>query len=191
MTFGEKLVLLRKARGMTQEQLAAELSVSRQAVSKWELGETTPETENVIQLSRLFGVTTDYLLFGAGPAPDMPADALPPDMPAQQSAPAPLGRAQRIVGWILTGLGGLGMLTLWVLSTMIESRVDASYVDDAGRTWYTTANGYSLSGFIETYRLQAIVGLCTFFLAAGLSLLLWQLHRRRDAQRAEKDEPEE
>ncbi len=191
MTFGEKLVLLRKARGMTQEQLAAELSVSRQAVSKWELGEATPETENVIQLSRLFGVTTDYLLFGAGPAPDTSAGTLPPDMAARQSAPAPAGRAQRIAGWVLTGLGGLGMLTLWVLSTMIEFHVDASYVDDAGRTWYTTANGYSLSGFIETYRLQAIAGLCAVYLAAGLALLLWQLHRRRDAQRAEKDEPEE
>ncbi|MDE6589554.1 MAG: helix-turn-helix domain-containing protein, partial [Oscillospiraceae bacterium] len=43
-------------------QLAAQLTVSRQAVSKWELDETMPDTENVIQLSRLFGVTCDYLL---------------------------------------------------------------------------------------------------------------------------------
>ena len=54
--------MLRKARGMTQEQLAAALSISRQAVSKWELGEAVPETENIVQLSRFFGVTTDYLL---------------------------------------------------------------------------------------------------------------------------------
>lgn len=53
---------LRRQSGLSQEQLAAQLTVSRQAVSKWELDETMPDTENVIQLSRLFGVSCDYLL---------------------------------------------------------------------------------------------------------------------------------
>lgn len=62
MKLGEKLQRLRKQNGLSQEQLAARLAVSRQAVSKWELDETMPDTENVIQLSRLFGVSCDYLL---------------------------------------------------------------------------------------------------------------------------------
>ena len=48
MTFGEKLHLLRKHKGMSQEQLASKLTVSRQAVSKWELDNSLPDTENVI-----------------------------------------------------------------------------------------------------------------------------------------------
>ena len=62
MKLGEKLQQLRKQSGLSQEQLAARLTVSRQAVSKWELDETMPDTENVVQLSRLFGVSCDYLL---------------------------------------------------------------------------------------------------------------------------------
>ncbi len=62
MKLGEKLQQLRRQSGLSQEQLAAQLTVSRQAVSKWELGETIPDTENVVQLSRLFGVSCDYLL---------------------------------------------------------------------------------------------------------------------------------
>ena len=62
MKLGEKLQKLRKQNGLSQEQLAARLTVSRQAVSKWELDETMPDTENVLQLSRLFGVSCDYLL---------------------------------------------------------------------------------------------------------------------------------
>lgn len=62
MTFGGKLQLLRKQKGMSQEQLASQLSVSRQAISKWELDSSLPDTDNVIQLSKLFGVSTDYLL---------------------------------------------------------------------------------------------------------------------------------
>ena len=62
MKFGEKLQKLRKQSGLSQEQLAARLTVSRQAVSKWELDDTMPDTENVIQLSRIFGVSCDYLL---------------------------------------------------------------------------------------------------------------------------------
>lgn len=62
MTLGEKLQTLRKSRGMSQEQLAEQAAVSRQAVSKWELGESVPELEKVVLLSEVFGVTTDYLL---------------------------------------------------------------------------------------------------------------------------------
>ena len=62
MKLGEKLQQLRKKSGLSQEQLAAQLTVSRQAVSKWELDETMPDTENVVQLSRIFGVSCDYLL---------------------------------------------------------------------------------------------------------------------------------
>jgi len=59
---GRKIQQLRKEKGMSQEELAAQLTISRQAVSKWELGESMPDTENVVQISKLFGVTTDYLL---------------------------------------------------------------------------------------------------------------------------------
>lgn len=62
MKLGEKLQRLRKQGGLSQEELAGRLGVSRQAVSKWELGEAIPDTDNVVQLSRLFGVSCDYLL---------------------------------------------------------------------------------------------------------------------------------
>lgn len=62
MTFGEKLQRLRQRAGMSQDVLAEKLMVSRQAVSRWERDETMPETDKVIALAELFGVTTDYLL---------------------------------------------------------------------------------------------------------------------------------
>ena len=84
MRLGEKLQQLRRQSGLSQEQLAARLTVSRQAVSKWELDETMPDTENVIQLSRLFGVSCDYLLRdevdeqdAAQPLQDLPQPAVP------------------------------------------------------------------------------------------------------------------
>ena len=60
---GSKIQRLRKDNGMSQEELASKLTISRQAISKWELGESMPDTENVVQLSKLFGVTTDFLLY--------------------------------------------------------------------------------------------------------------------------------
>src|SRR5699024_7704973 len=61
MTFGEKLQQLRKGRGWSQERLAEEIPISRQAVSKWESGAAAPDTENVVRLRAIFGVSTDYL----------------------------------------------------------------------------------------------------------------------------------
>lgn len=62
MKFSEKLIVLRKQNGWSQEELAEKLDVSRQAISKWESGQSLPESERIVQLARLFGVTTDYLL---------------------------------------------------------------------------------------------------------------------------------
>ena len=62
MNLSEKLLALRKARAMSQEELAEHLDVSRQAVSRWEQGMAMPDAANLLQLSRLFGVSVDYLL---------------------------------------------------------------------------------------------------------------------------------
>ena len=62
MTLGEKLQKLRKARSLTQEELAEKVGVSRQSLSKWESDGALPDTANIILLADLFGVTTDYLL---------------------------------------------------------------------------------------------------------------------------------
>lgn len=63
MTLGEKLQLLRRSRGLSQEQLAAELDVSRQAISKWECGDSTPDLDKLRAICTYFGVTTDYLIW--------------------------------------------------------------------------------------------------------------------------------
>ena len=62
MNLSEKVFEMRKAQGMSQEQLAEKLGVSRQSVSKWEAGDSIPELERVVALSKIFNVTTDYLL---------------------------------------------------------------------------------------------------------------------------------
>lgn len=62
MDFSEKILSLRKSRGLTQEQLAEKLNVSRQSVSKWESGQAIPELETIVALCRVFDITTDYLL---------------------------------------------------------------------------------------------------------------------------------
>ncbi len=62
MTFSEKLLLLRRQKGMSQEQLAEMLDVSRQSVSKWEAQQTLPEPSKIILISEIFGVSIDQLL---------------------------------------------------------------------------------------------------------------------------------
>lgn len=62
MTFSEKIINLRKAHGWSQEDFAEKLNISRQAISRWENDSALPDALNILQISKLFGVTTDYLL---------------------------------------------------------------------------------------------------------------------------------
>ena len=72
MTFSEKLTGLRRKSGMSQEQLADRLGVTRQSVSKWEGGTAMPELVKLISLSELFGVSVDYLVKDWMEEPDNP-----------------------------------------------------------------------------------------------------------------------
>ena len=69
MTLADRIQHLRKAKGISQEELADQIGVSRQAVSKWESGQSSPDLEKVILLSEFFDVATDYLLKGMEPLP--------------------------------------------------------------------------------------------------------------------------
>ena len=62
MTFGETLTALRKTKGLSQEQLAENLGLTRQTISKWELNQSSPDISYIIQLSDFFGVSADYLI---------------------------------------------------------------------------------------------------------------------------------
>ena len=129
MTFGEKLQALRQRAGMSQDALAERLGVSRQAVSRWERDETMPETDKVVPLADLFGVTTDYLLrtrSGGDTAPE--GGQTPPEgrdgsgsgspRPAEDtlSRLAYLAKTRGyLLGWVLIAWGLLDLLTLLLM----------------------------------------------------------------------------
>lgn len=68
MNMADRIQYLRKTKGFSQEELADQVGVSRQAVSKWESEQSTPDIERIIIMSELFVVTTDYILKGIEPA---------------------------------------------------------------------------------------------------------------------------
>ena len=111
MALSEKLYALRKKAGLSQEQLAEQLGVSRQAISKWESGKAVPESDTLVSISSFFHVTLDYLMKEADP--DEPASE-PPS--AKENAPpgTNTGREKRIPG-ILLCVGGIVCLIAWGL----------------------------------------------------------------------------
>ncbi len=62
MKFNEKLIELRKQKGLSQEELGYKLNVTRQTVSKWELGQTTPEMDKLVEMSKVFSISVDELI---------------------------------------------------------------------------------------------------------------------------------
>lgn len=127
MGLDERLQELRKSRGLSQEQLAEAAGVSRQAVSKWELGESAPELEKVLALSEFFGVTTDYLLKGSSPAPT------PQKKGWNREA---IGQVQYVVS---AGLMAVGLLTAfgrWYDLQTDSVLWSSMLIQVAGVVWY-------------------------------------------------------
>lgn len=81
MSLSQNILTLRKQHGLSQEDLADKMAVSRQTISRWELGTSAPTLENVVQLSKLFQVSTDFLLDNASET------AAPSSAPAKPGVP--------------------------------------------------------------------------------------------------------
>ena len=116
MTLGEKLQLLRRSRGLSQEQLAAELDVSRQAISKWECGDSTPDLDKLRAICTYFGVTTDHLIW------ENQEDAPKAAVPAKERAAR--GRNEVFSNALLSALLLAGIAALW-------SSLRISFANDA------------------------------------------------------------
>lgn len=72
MDFAKQLKKYRVEKGLSQEDLANQLFVSRQAVSKWENGEGTPDLNNIVKLAEIFNISLDTLVLGIEPNPNQP-----------------------------------------------------------------------------------------------------------------------
>ena len=124
MKLGEKIASQRRKLGLSQEELASRLNVTRQAVSKWETGTSVPELETLVALAKVFGVTTDYLL-----SVEEPQETTAPADPPQDTLdrlPGFLEKIHRRYGWLcgvylaISGVGflGIGFLSRVVLNNM-------------------------------------------------------------------------
>ena len=96
MTLGQKITNLRKARGMTQEELSEAIGVTRQTISKWELDTSTPDLDYLCKLCDLFGVTADYLI---RPEKETVETAPPPPPRPPSPSPASASRAGPCSSW--------------------------------------------------------------------------------------------
>lgn len=105
MNIADRIQHLRKSRGISQEELAEQIGVSRQAVSKWESGQSTPDLEKIILLSDYFETTTDYLLKGMEPA--------------KESEKKWNAAVFSIAGTTLNGIGLVSAVIVWIERQMV------------------------------------------------------------------------
>lgn len=115
MNLDEKLTRLRKEKGLTQLELAEHMKVSRQAVSRWEVGAAAPTTENLKSLSELYGVSLEYLL-NDKEEPDT-KDSVPPQEKVQDAPKKPDGKEYvKAAGLILLAAVILALAVLIVVT---------------------------------------------------------------------------
>ena len=155
MTTGEKILRLRKARGWSQEELASHISVTRQSVSRWESDSAKPDTDKVIALCDLFGISADYLL--------RDSSAVDTALTSPPSSPKEARRgftASQALGFGLFALA-LVLLFAMVLVGILEPH-----------TLYTDHGTYhGIQAHIRVYNLEWTLWLLYAIMAGGIFLM--------------------
>lgn len=153
MKLSEKLYSLRKKSGLSQEQLAEQLNVSRQAISKWESGVSVPESEKLIVISTYFNVSVDYLIKDDVET----ADSIQPT--------GSVNKADIIVKYVGLGLCILGFLFLIAWGVVMIANPDIS--NDIADSSMITIDGRSI-----------LLIVCCVLVTVGIILLLRKQSRR-------------
>ncbi len=164
MSIGERLTQLRKRNGLSQEELAEKLGLTRQTISKWELNQSSPDVEYVIALCDCFDVSSDYLLRGV--EPELKKENTEADSAAVLIRDDT--REKKKAAFSMTFFLGLTFTVLscgWLLALYVMSLI---------QPWSTqTTNGKIYEGFwgyVLAHNAQILVYLLLAFLVCGIGL---------------------
>ena len=194
MKLSEKIYYYRKKAKLSQEELAARVGVSRQAVSKWELNDALPEVDKLAALAKAFGVTADELL-----SPAEPGEGTPPPEPPRPQHWSFWERLIRRYGWlagVYIALSGAGIALVGGLARFAFGRMFRVTVGDrlSGMGWdvggfpaelegyFGMSTGVSSMGSVFLTIAAAILAVGLLTLAAGiiLAIVLWRKGRKGD-----------
>ena len=162
---GTKISFCRKKAGLSQEALATRLNISRQAVSRWETGEAVPDTEKIVQLSRLFQVSTDYLLL----------DEIEEPLTGQNPAGIQTGPTKEKRKYLRIYFGKcLLVIGLIALAAIL---IGAGVYADSLTSWYTAWGRYGTALFKTWIIVPFLLSAC---ISAGGVIILWAEYFRED-----------
>lgn len=165
MKLEEKIVLCRKKAGLSQEELAEKLAVSRQAVSRWETGAALPNLEKLIELSRLFSISLDYLLLEERTEPEArPAD------PKTEPRCSVKERRRKFRICLGASCGILGLLT--AIAALIGTQLTAERLTE----WVTSLGRFG-TALRSWWGGLLLLGIALFL--AGMGILVCE-YRRND-----------
>ena len=183
MSIGERITELRKMQNLSQGQLAQAMDVSRQAVSKWETGESLPDTNKLLAIGRLLGVTVDYLL------DDEQTDPVPTSAGPRKSGFARFWRTYGFVSGYLMSL--IGILGLVRIAATLAAGFRLGGIADFGSVDPQWLEGLSTSPIFtdlsSRYRQALILSqipdflLCAALTAGGFLLARWLRRKYRTA----------
>ena len=172
MPLSERIVQLRKALGLSQEQLAEQVGVSRQSISKWETGQSAPELEKLVTLSKIFHVSIDELLGNA------PAAAEPPTCPTPVDGyiRANLLRRFFTLGWVTSLVGVLALIVEWISLYFIRNATIAINADH-GMGFHTEVLYYAQQppmNYVITLTIAVILAVIALTVFS-----LWKTYRKK------------
>lgn len=193
MTIGENLQKLRREKGLSQEELAVKISVTRQTISKWELDQSAPNFEYIVQLSEIFGVTCDYLIKGAqSTSESITNKAIASENFKSLNNNSIIGIFKSIIGIFISIISGIPIIVFVILSIMYphEHLLDSYHFTGltgwlfGNEAWYTFSfscigvlTGVAIliddSNGIRSFKVKYEKDVILFYLIiAGLFLLL-------------------
>lgn len=173
MTLQEKILYLRKRAGLSQEALAEKLGVSRQAVSKWETGDATPELSKLVQLAREFNVTTDWLL-----SEEKIYEEVKKESAAGETGFGFIKRVVKKYGWLAGVYISVCGIPVALLGWFLRFRLLKSFAKFAGVPENTLdAQLYNLP-ILKVYSVIMIVGIILIIVGIVLAVFLKRKGKR-------------
>lgn len=164
MNIADRIQKLRKAKGISQEQLADVVGVSRQAVSKWESEQSIPDLEKVILMSDYFGVTTDYISKGIEPTENNETKAG--------------GKfSNKVKATVCMSFGLIANFVIYIVSRFVEVPIPYSSIQNGHRVfeWNSNQVAHSFRYFVEHYDLQFLMILSWIAVVVGIIWLLFSM----------------